>query len=322
MNGCITQTENMSEITGNLFQSSMPEFLGSDSVNERMRMLAEKYAFVRLSVFGKSVMGKPLLYICAGNGQRRIFFSACHHANEWITTPVLLKFMSELFEKAYTGGRIGIYNAGDLLSRSTVYFAPLINPDGEDLVLGIISNGQHYNDAKKIAEDYPLIPFPSGWKANIEGTDLNLQYPAGWEKAKQIKFNQGFICPAPRDFVGSAPLSAPESLALYDLTKAISPDVIIAMHAQGKEIYWKFGGCEPEGAHSLGLILSEKSGYKLSETPPLSDNAGFKDWFIEEYNRPGYTVELGDGENPLPLDQFDEIYSDVAPMFSAAIYGS
>ena len=32
-----------------------------------------------------------------------------------------------------------------------------------------------------------IFLFQLGWKANINGVDLNLQYPAYWEKAKEIK---------------------------------------------------------------------------------------------------------------------------------------
>ena len=64
-----------------------------------------------------------------------------------------------------------------------------------------------------------MLNFHSGWYIfNTTGVDLNLQFPANWEKAKQIKFAQGFNRPAPRDYVGTAPLVAPEALAVYNFT--------------------------------------------------------------------------------------------------------
>ena len=52
------------------------------------------------------------------------------------------------------------------------------------------------------------------------------------------------------------------------------------------------------------------SGYSPENTPLNSSFAGYKDWFIQNYSRPGFTVEAGEGENPLPISQFDEIYRD------------
>ncbi len=299
----------------------MPGLPYSDTVFNEMNSLAEKFGAAAPSVFGRSVMGKPLLYMCAGYGPRKVLYSASHHANEWITSLVLLKFMKELFEKSNVNGHIGNFYAKDLLNKVTLYFAPLINPDGVDLVLGKISYGKYFEQAKKIAANYPFIPFPSGWKANIEGTDLNLQYPANWKKAKQIKSGLGFASPSPRDFVGAAPLSAPESRALANFLRNINPDTVLALHSQGNEIYWKFAGCEPAGAFELGQRLAQASGYELSQTPPESDNAGFKDWFIQDFGRPGYTVEMGLGENPLPLSQFETVYAQMEPLLAYAANG-
>ena len=91
----------------------------------------------------------------------------------------------------------------------------MVDPDGVDLVTGYLSSGPWYECAKQWAENYPSIPFPEGWKANLNGVDLNLQYPAGWEEAKRIKESMGFTSPAPRDYVGTAPLTQPEALAVY-----------------------------------------------------------------------------------------------------------
>ena len=60
----------------------------------------------------------------------------------------------------------------------------------------------------------------------------------------------------------------------------------------------------------IGEEFSKASGYKLSDTPYNSSFAGFKDWFIQDFNKPSYTIEAGIGENPLPISQFDEIYKD------------
>ena len=113
--------------------------------------------------------------------------------------------------------------------------------------------------------------------------------------AKKIKYNLGFTGPAPRDFVGYGPLTEPEALAIYNFTLKYDFKLVIAYHTQGKEIYWQF---------------ANSSGYKLTDTPYNSSFAGYKDWFIQDYNKPGYTIEAGIGESPLPISQFDEIYRD------------
>lgn len=272
--------------------------------------LIVRYPFIQAGIIGKSVMGKEIPYLKIGKGSIEVFYNASHHANEWITTPVLLKFIEEYAAAYITGEKIFDTLAVELFNKSTLYLVPLVNPDGVDLVNGVIPDGKYLSQARSISARYPEIPYPNGWKANISGIDLNLQYPANWEQAKEIKFSQGFTTPAPRDFVGAAPLTEPESLAVYNFTLKHNFMLTLSYHSQGKLIYWKYLDFEPARSYEIAQYFGDVSGYSVEETPYASGFAGYKDWFIQEYDRPGYTIEVGIGASPLPLSQFDEIYRD------------
>ena len=116
--------------------------------------------------------------------------------------------------------------------------------------------------------------------------------------------------PSPRDFVGYGPLTEPEALAIYNFTLSHNFRLILSYHTQGEEIYWNFQNINPPNGYEIGQRFASSSGYLLADVPYNSSFAGYKDWFIQYYNRPGYTIEAGLGENPLPISQFQEIYND------------
>ena len=284
--------------------------------------LTAKYAFLRTEVLAETAQGRNIRTLVIGNGARKVIYSAGWHANEWITTPILLKFVEEFAEALQSGGEIFGVNAGDLAAKVTVYTVPMVNPDGVDLVTGAIPPEQTaYQNAALIADNFPAIPFPEGWKANLNGVDLNLQFPAGWLRAREIKFLQGFNRPAPRDYVGRAPLNQREAKAMAGYTEYIDPALVLAFHSQGQEIYWSFMDYDVPGARELGEEFARVSGYTLTEPAEVSSYAGYKDWFIKVFRKPGYTIEVGSGTNPLPLSQFDEIYRDNLGILVTAALG-
>ena len=274
-----------------------------------VRGLTARYPYLTAASFGRSVMGRPLWSLSMGAGENRVLYSAAHHANEWITTPLLLKFTEELCAAFAAGGSLFGQSAAEIFSYARICLVPLVNPDGVDLVTGELQRGERYEAARAIAARWPEIPFPSCWKANIAGTDLNLQYPAEWETARAVKFEAGYTAPAPMNYVGPAPLSAPESRALADLTRRFGPALVQAWHTQGGVIYWRFGGYEVPGAQDIAGTFAAVSGYTPADTPYAASFAGYKDFFIQEYRRPGFTIEAGRGVNPLPIGDFDSIYA-------------
>ena len=290
--------------------------------DETIRKLVETFPILRSEVLTTTAFGRPVRTLVVGSGDRKVLYSASHHANEWITTPVILKFVEELAEAIQTNGRLYGVPARTIADTATIYTVPMVDPDGVDLVTGVTPVGSlEYETARRVADNFPNIPFPEGWKANLLGVDLNLQYPAGWLQAREIKFSQGYDRPAPRDFVGRAPLNQRESIALAGFTEAIDPALVLAYHTQGKVIYWQFRDYEVPGARELGEEFARLSGYALEDTPYESSFAGYKDWFIQNFRRPGYTIEVGAGENPLPIEQFDEIYKDNLGILVTAALG-
>ena len=278
---------------------------------EDLIKLRQRYSFLSLGFYGQSVMGKRIPYMRIGNGQKQVFYSASIHANEWINTVVFMKFIEDFSIAYQNNSEIFGQSAREIYRNASIFIAPMANPDGVDLVLGRIpQNTNFYKNAVAISENYPVVPFPSGWKANILGVDLNLQFPANWLEARRIKFEQGYTSPAPRDFVGYGPLTEPESLALYDFALERNFRIILTYHTQGEIIYWRYLNYEPKGAEELGKEFARISGYTLDDVVETGSYAGYRDWFIQTYNRPGYTVETGKGENPLSISQFDKIYND------------
>ena len=290
--------------------------------NETILKLAEAYPFLRTELLTTTAYDRPIRTLVVGNGPRKVIYTASHHANEWITTPVILKFVEELAEAIDKDGTIFGVKAKNIADAATIYTVPMVDPDGVDLVTGAIEKGTlQYEAAQRLADNYPNIPFPDGWKANLLGVDLNLQYPAGWLQAREIKFSQGFTKPGPRDYVGRAPLNQRESIALANFTQDIDPILVLAYHTQGKVIYWQFKDYVVPGARELAEEFARLSGYTMEDTPYESSFAGYKDWFIQNWRRPGFTIEVGSGTNPLPLEQFDEIYRDNLGILVTAALG-
>jgi g-D-glutamyl-meso-diaminopimelate peptidase len=283
--------------------------------------LAARYPFIETGTIGSSVLGKNLYYIRLGIGARTVLYNAAHHALEWITSPVLMKFAEEYAKACTLRQRLGGYSPCDLWDDVSIYIVPMVNPDGVDLVIDGLQPGNPYAQ-QLIRWNNGSAEFSRRWQANIRGVDLNHNYNANWEESVRAAEALGITGPGPTRYSGPFPVSEPETRAMVDFTGALNPRLVMAYHSQGEVIFWDFKNLAPPEARTIGQRLSALSGYALAAPEGIASYAGYKDWFIQDYRRPGYTIEVGRGQNPLPIMQFNAIYADNLPMllYAATVY--
>ncbi len=276
-----------------------------------LSVLSNVYPFMQINTIGSSVLGKPITEIRLGRGRKKVHFNASFHANEWITTPILLDALNAFLLSLTNSSSIRGISSSPLYEQVEISIVPMVNPDGVDLVLNGPSSEKRDELIRlnKGSDDF------SGWKANIAGVDLNNQFPANWEIEKERKEEKA---PAPRDYPGDAPLTEPEAVTMANLATNRGFDRMLALHTQGEEFYWGYEGLEPPESQILAQEFERVSGYKAVQY--IDSHAGYKDWFIQEFRRPGFTLELGLGTNPLPLSQYNEIYEEFLGIFLAALY--
>ena len=102
----------------------------SNVVYENLESLRASYPFLEVSSAGRSVLGKNIPYVRVGRGQKEVFYSAAFHANEWITSIILLEFLYEYCAAIQSNGTIWGFSARRLFESVSIYIMPIVNPDG------------------------------------------------------------------------------------------------------------------------------------------------------------------------------------------------
>lgn len=131
-------------------------------MHQNLVTLNRTYPFLNIQSVGNSVLGKNIYVIKLGRGTKKVFYSASIHANEWITSVLLMKFVEDYCIAYNNNSKLYGYSVKKLFNSVSIYIMPMVNPDGVDLVTGYLSsNSSAYINALNISNKFPDIPFPS-----------------------------------------------------------------------------------------------------------------------------------------------------------------
>jgi len=261
-----------------------------------------------LSYLGRSLRGRAIPMLTLGNEDAvdGYFYVGAHHAMEWLTSTVLLKFVDDLLCSSEAGGEEYGIIPSKTLSEKFICVVPMLNPDGVEL------------EIHGASEDDPLrgrLIKMNGkddfthWQANGRGVDLNHNYDAGFYEYKRLESSLGVEGGARSKYSGLYPESEPEVGALCNYLR-FNRNVkgCLTLHTQGEEIYCGSAASSLSASRPVAEKVASATGYRLGKPSGSALFGGMSDWVTSVLEIPSFTVECGSGENPLPTSDIPSIY--------------
>lgn len=281
-----------------------------------LQQLLAHYPLLYADIIGESVEGRALYLLTLGTGPKKILLDGSHHGNEWISSFLLMTMIEHYAYYYHTGqpcygvrfgntllsseSRMPRYDLRELLSQVTLYFVPMLNPDGVEIVATNGKSSPNYDWLLRVNGSTNF----QGWKANARGVDLNRQYPTNWHLAR----NYGPPQPARANHAGSAPATEPEVKALLRLLEQEVFQAHASYHSVGNVLFYNYHqqGEQLNRDQSLVNALSRLTGYPVRHS---SGGIGglTKDHVVTALQIPSIIVELGLNK-PRPLPEFANMW--------------
>lgn len=272
-------------------------------LEQDIKQLEKQYGdVIRVTSIGRSYLGRELWAIKLGKGNSNILMIGSHHGREWMTTSILMKMLEE-YAKAYQKGTNYRSHSDKLLDKVSIWFVPMLNPDGVMIQQNGIEDFSFIRRWKLKRMNEGSNDF-ARWKANAKGIDLNRQYPSGWEQIKA-----GPTKPYYQFYKGKKPLQARESVAITHFTKKVKPTIAVAYHSSGREVFWNYKNGKNLGRdRRIAEKVAKTTKYQLSKPSKNATGAGYTDWFITNFHLPAMTIEICPfvKETSPPLSLFEE----------------
>ncbi len=155
-----------------------------------------------------------------------IYYFGAHHAREPLSTEVAFKVLNHIIDNYGTDP-----NITENVNNKEIWFVPIVNPDGHEVVLDQINTDWR----KNIRDNDGNGSLTNGSWDYPDGVDPNRNY--GWEWGTSGTSND----PNDITYCGPTPFSEPELQAIRDLMIAEHFVAGISYHTYSELVLWPFG---------------------------------------------------------------------------------
>jgi g-D-glutamyl-meso-diaminopimelate peptidase len=236
------------------------------------------------------------------------------HSRETASTPIIMKTIEMYLKDYHDDTAVAGVSIRSLLEDSVIHFIPLSNPDGYDFAtwgIGMLSvEGQ--KKLRSIRETY----YP-GFKANINGVDLNRNFPGLYYDIENDKWiniwnveQNDYISNRPSGSFYHGPYEASEDETKVMMTYLLSYDFrnYLSYHSRGEILYWykwMLSDKHNEDAYRLASLISKITGYEPINTNQYGSSSGYlTDYVSMQTLKPSITVETLSGRESLPASNY------------------
>ena len=288
-----------------------------EKMTKDIQQLAKDYPeLVEYKSLGKTAYGRDIWAMKVGKGDSTLLVTSSHHAREWMST-ILTMHMAHKYAATYESNQsIQGYNVKDVLDHTTIWFIPMVNPDGVTLQQKGLNAFPKQDHNRLIKMNNGSKDFKR-WKANAQGIDPNRNYDVDWSRIQNSTTN-----PSWKNHKGSKPGQIAEVKAVMKLVGEVHPEMLLDYHSSGEVLFWdyKIDYKTKQRDRVIANKIASMTGYKLMFAQNKATGSS-TDWFIHRFGKPALTPELGKfaGETNLPLSAFDRIWkqNEAVPMYAA-----
>jgi len=302
-----------------------------DNIYLDIDRLCERYgSILNKKIIGRSVEGRDIVALrlfsekdeilrCAQNDTNPILqnvekpavlFIGGIHAREDFSVMLCMNMIEHYCYYYSQDKMFDDFDVKSIINNVDMYFVPVANPDGLNIVHNGIeasSNYEKLKDMKIWGDDYTY------WKANANGVDLNKNFDDGnWDIRTCVP---GTDVPCSDRFKGYEANSEPETKALINFCSENKFDLMVTYHCSGNCTFWA-----DNGTHHIFNGLDEKIMDELNEkyiyrktkvsADPKIYGCGFENWFRKRIKRPAFCIELSpfvEGGKQHPDYMFEEL---------------
>lgn len=278
-------------------------------MKEHLNQLAAAYPdLIQQKTIGTTIFGREIKALKLGKGEASVLMDGSQHAREWMGTNLIL-YMIDRYAYAYEHNmKYDDYIVRDVLDNCSIWFVPMVNPDGVTLQQAGLNAFPEYYRSYLLSMNGGSYNFKR-WKANAIGIDINRQYPAMWTGIWNSPQYPMF-----KNYKGSEPAETAEAQSMIHFTYQADPEIAFSYHTSGEILYWNFYTAPEHLARDkkLANAISAMTGYSQVKPEKDPSGGGYTDWFIAQFGRPGFTAELGhyQEETEMPLWTFTEIWGE------------